>query len=90
MQFAVICIDRKNSLELRMENRGDHLAHLKKVRDNLLLAGPFLNDEGEMCGSLLVFNDLPKEEIEQWLAEDPYSKAGLFETVELKPFKKVL
>lgn len=90
MQFAVICIDRKNSLELRMENRGDHLAHLKKVRDNLLIAGPFLSDEGEMCGSLLVFNDLPKEEIEQWLEEDPYSKAGLFETVELKPFKKVL
>lgn len=90
MQYAAICIDKKDSENLRLENRGDHLAHLKKVRKNILIAGPFLSDNGTMCGSLLVFDGLEKSELEAWLEEDPYAKAGLFETVEVKPFKKVL
>ena len=90
MQFAAICIDKENSENLRLENRGDHIAHLKKVKDNMLLAGPFLTDAGRMCGSLLVFNGMKLEEIETWLAEDPYAKAGLFASVEVKPFKQVI
>ncbi len=90
MQYAAICIDKENSENLRLENRGDHIAHLKKVKDNMLLAGPFLTDAGRMCGSLLVFNGMKLEEIETWLEEDPYAKAGLFASVEVKPFKKVI
>lgn len=90
MQYVAICIDKENSENLRLENRNDHIAHLKKVKDNMLLAGPFLTDEGRMCGSLLVFNDLSLDEINSWLEEDPYAKAGLFRSVEVKPFKKVI
>ena len=90
MQFAAICIDKENSENLRLENRGDHIAHLKKVKDNMLLAGPFLTETGRMCGSLLVFNGMKLEEIKTWLEEDPYSKAGLFQSVEVKPFKQVI
>ena len=90
MQFAAVCLDKENSEHLRLENRGPHLEHLKKMRDKILLAGPFLNDEGKMCGSLLVFEGLERGEIESWLEEDPYNKAGLFKSVELRPFKKVL
>jgi uncharacterized protein YciI len=90
MQYVAICIDKENSENLRLENRGDHIAHLKKVKDNMLLAGPFLTDAGRMCGSLLVFNGMKLEEIETWLEEDPYAKAGLFASVEVKPFKQVI
>lgn len=90
MQYAAICMDKPNSENLRLENRGEHLGHLKKVRDNILIAGPFLNDEDSMCGSLLVFDGLTLDEINDWLANDPYAKAGLFETVEVRPFRKVL
>lgn len=90
MQFAVICIDKDDSEHLRLENRGEHIVHLKKVKDNLLLAGPFLTDAGRMCGSLLVFNGMTVEEINLWLEQDPYAKAGLFQSVEVKPFKKVI
>lgn len=90
MQYAVICIDKENSENLRLENRTGHIAHLKTVKDNMLLAGPFLNEAGRMCGSLLVFNDLSQEEINNWLEQDPYSKAGLFQSVEVKPFKRVI
>lgn len=90
MQYAAICIDKKESENLRLENRGEHLAHLKKVREHILIAGPFLSDEGSMCGSLLVFDGMSRDELETWLKEDPYAIAGLFESVEIKPFKKVL
>lgn len=90
MQFAAICLDKDNAENLRLENRGAHLEHLKKIRGNLLLAGPFLNENGGMCGSLLVFNDIEESDIQNWLEDDPYNKAGLFQSVELKPFKKVL
>lgn len=90
MQYAAVCIDKPNSESLRMENRGAHIEHLKKVKENMLLAGPFLNDDGRMCGSLLVFHGLSLEEVNSWLQDDPYAKAGLFESVEVRPFKKVL
>lgn len=90
MQYAAICLDKDQAENLRLENRGAHIEHLRKVRDNILLAGPFLNDEGGMCGSLLVFDNMSKEEIKTWLESDPYAKAGLFQSVEIKPFKKVL
>ncbi len=90
MQFAAICIDKENAENLRLENRGPHLEHLKKVRDKMLLAGPFLTQEGRMCGSLLVFEGLTEAEIKSWLEDDPYNKAGLFQSVDLKPFKKVI
>ena len=90
MQFVAICKDKENSEHLRLENRGAHIEHLKKIKPHLLLAGPFLTDTGRMCGSLLVFEGLSKEEIETWLQDDPYSKAGLFQSVELTPFKKVI
>lgn len=90
MQFAAICIDKDNSENIRLENRVSHIAHLKKVKDHILLAGPFLNDEGRMCGSLLVFKDMEQSEITTWLEQDPYAKAGLFQSVEIKPFKQVL
>ncbi len=90
MQFAAICIDKENSEHIRLENRADHIEHLKKVKHHMLLAGPFLNNEGRMCGSLLVFNDMPLEDINQWLEQDPYNQANLFQSVEVKPFKKVI
>ena len=90
MQYTAICKDKENSEHIRLENRSAHIDHLKKIKSNLLLAGPFLTDAGRMCGSLLVFEGLTKEEIETWLEEDPYNKADLFQSVELTPFKRVI
>lgn len=90
MQYVAICIDKENSEQLRLDNRAEHIVHLKKVKDDMLLAGPFLNDAGRMCGSLLVFNGMKLEDIQAWMDADPYSKAGLFETVEIRPFKQVI
>jgi len=89
MFFALICRDKPGALQTRLDNRD---AHLKYIADTkcVLQAGPFLDENGSMCGSLVVLDVDDKLSAEAWAASDPYAKAGLFESVEIKAWKKVV
>jgi uncharacterized protein YciI len=54
------------------------------------MAGPFLNEAGEMSGSLVILDVASKAEAEAWAAADPYAKAGLFAKVRIEEWKKVI
>ena len=49
-----------------------------------------IDDAGAMCGSILMLATDDRAEAEAWAAGDPYAKAGLFESVEIKAFKHVI
>lgn len=89
MRAALICIDKPGHLEVRKANREAHLAY---IRDTgvVEMAGPFLSEAGEMCGSLLVLEVADLAAARDWAAGDPYGKAGLFERVEIREWKKVV
>ena len=86
--FAVICRDKPGALETRLANRDAHLAH---IRDSGIVtyAGPFLQD-GQMCGSLVVLDTTDLAAAQAWADADPYMIAGVYASVTVKPFKKVL
>ena len=86
--FAVICRDKPDHLSVRLETRAQHLEFLG-ARDVVRMAGPLL-DAGEMRGSLIVIEMGSLEDAQSWAAEDPYKAAGLFETVEVIEWKKVI
>jgi len=98
MLYAIISQDVKNSLENRLAARPDHLARLETLKDEgrLILAGPHpaldTENPGEagFTGSLVVaeFNSLT--DAQTWADADPYIVAGVYEKVNVKPFKKVL
>ena len=88
MYFAVICKDKPNSLDLRLANRDNHLAHAANA--TILFGGPMLDDDGNMCGSLLVIDAEDRAAVEDFAVNDPYAKAGLFESVEITAWKKVM
>ncbi len=98
MWYAIISQDVKNSLELRASVREKHLARLTVLvnEGRLLTAGPHpaidANDPGPagFTGSLIVadFQSLP--EAKRWADADPYIVAGVYESVVVKPFKRVL
>ena len=91
MQYAIHCLDKPNSLDLRMANREAHVAHLKANLDHLVSAGPLLSDDGQtMIGSLIIVDFAEKTALDTFVANDPYAKAGLFQSVSVKPWKKVL
>ena len=85
--FVLTCIDKPNVLEIRTATRETHIAYLKGFADSLLLAGPFLDDAGEMCGSLLIFEAPDKAAVQAFSDGDPYAQAGIFARVEIRGFR---
>ena len=89
MLFALIALDKPGALAVRQENRAAHLAYVDET-GCVAQAGPFLNDAGDMVGSLIIL-DLPDiEAAHAWAEGDPYGKAGLFDSVTIRPWKKVI
>ena len=89
MLYAIICTDKPGALQTRMDNREAHLAHIKGTNGAIVQAGPFLDAEGQMCGSLLIMEAEDISVPEAWAAADPYALAGLFASVEIRPWKRV-
>jgi uncharacterized protein len=89
MLFALICMDKPASLELRLATGPQHLAYLQTYIDRLVEAGPLLDCEGRPCGSLLIIDVNDRAEAEGFAAEDPYAKAGLFESTIIRSWRAV-
>ncbi len=89
MLYALICTDRPGGLALREEVRAAHLAYIEAT-GSVAHAGPFLDAAGAMSGSLVVVEAATREAAEAWAAADPYARAGLFETVEIRAWRKVI
>jgi len=87
MLFLVHTWDRPRALDVRMANRNDHIAWLTARGDAVKAAGPWLDDAGDMAGSLLIVEADDRAELDAWLAQDPYARAGLFERVEIAPWR---
>lgn len=89
MRVALICIDKPGHLHIRQDNRPAHLAHIQ-TSGVVEMAGPFLNEQGEMLGSLVVLDVPDLQAARHWAAQDPYAKAGLFQSVDIREWKKVI
>jgi uncharacterized protein YciI len=87
MLFALICTDRPGSLDTRMATRPAHLAYLETYQAKLVHAGALLDVDGRPCGSLLVIDVPGRAEADGFAEGDPYARAGLFESVIIRPFR---
>jgi uncharacterized protein YciI len=96
--YAIIGQDSENSLEKRLAARPDHIKRLEALKQEgrLFVAGPFPAidniDPGPagFSGSLIVAEFDSLEVAQSWADQDPYVAAGVYESVTIKPFKKVL
>lgn len=98
MLYAIIAIDADDSLARRREARPRHLARLEALlaQGRLVLAGPHpavdSTDPGEagFTGSLIVAEFESLVAAQAWADADPYVAAGIYASVSVKPFLKVL
>ena len=98
MLYAIISQDIENSLEKRKSARPDHVARLNQLKDagRLIIAGPHPAidsiDPGEagFTGSLIVAEFENLKEARSWADADPYVTAGVYSSVVVKTFNKVL
>lgn len=89
MRFAIITTDKPGALETRMENRPAHVSYLKES-GVVEMAGPFLDENDQMCGSLIVIDVDDLSAAKAWAENDPYKKAGLFSDVRIQAWNKVI
>jgi len=86
--YVITGMDRPGTAELRTATREQHLAF---VRDQTFVrfrvGGPFLSPEGKMIGSLLIVETDDPGRVAEFVNNDPYGKAGLFERVDVRPWK---
>ncbi len=98
MYYAIISEDHPNSLEQRLAARPAHLERLQALaaEGRLLVAGPHPAIDSEdpgpagFTGSLVIAEFSSLEEAQSWADADPYIEAGVYQSVKIKPYKKVL
>ena len=90
MLFALVALDRPNAVEDRKRVRPDHLKFLDNLGDSLKLAGPYLNDQGDGIGSIVIIESESLDTARAAFDRDPYVEAGLFDMVMVKPWKIVV
>ena len=90
MPFAILALDKPGSGSVRTDSRPAHLDHLDRHAAKLLAGGAVLADDAATpVGSLIVYDSEDRAEVEAFLAADPFSKAGLFASVAIYPWRKV-
>ncbi len=88
MLIALIARDKDGALQTRLDNRAAHLAYIEET-GVVSQAGPLLDGDA-MIGSLVILDVADLDAAHNWAENDPYAKAGLFQSVELIPWKKVI
>jgi uncharacterized protein YciI len=86
--FVLSCLDRPGALPVRMGAREAHLAWVKD--QPLILGGPYLDEAGDMAGSLMIIEVADLAAAKAFNAADPYTQAGLWAAVEIRPFRITL
>ena len=87
MIYAITLLDKPLSADLRQRVRPQHKAYLAAVADRIAFAGPLMAEDGEtMIGSLLAIDFDSRESALAWLAEEPFTKAGLYARTSVAPF----
>ncbi|MCB1385533.1 MAG: YciI family protein [Hyphomicrobiales bacterium] len=87
MLFAIYGLDAPGKLSTRLEVRPENLKFLEQAEAKMLVAGPLLDQSREkMTGSLIIVDFPTREDVEDWVASSPLTKAGVYQHVEIHEF----
>jgi uncharacterized protein YciI len=86
--FVVHALDASGKEEARAANRPAHRDRLRRHDHPLAVrvGGPLLDDDGRMCGTMLVIEADSRKAVENYIAGDPYALAGVYGTVEIHQY----
>ncbi len=89
MPYAIQTKDKAGSSQIRADNRTAHIEYLTTNKHLLLAAGALIEDDGTGgSGGILIVDTDDRKEAERFIADDPFSKAGLFEKVTITRWRK--
>jgi uncharacterized protein YciI len=88
MPFAILTRDKPGHDKLRAEKRDEHIRYLISHQDRMMVGGAILEDGGRAYGGVIIFNTEDRAEAERFAANDPFARAGLFESVTVTRWRK--
>jgi uncharacterized protein YciI len=88
--FVITGFDRPGALELRSQVRPAHLDYVNSEAARIKVAGPLLDENDQPIGSLLIVEADDRAAAEAFAAGDPYRREGVFERVEIRPWRAAL
>jgi uncharacterized protein YciI len=90
MLFMLYCLDKPGALPQRLALRARHKEHVSRIADRLATAGPLFADDGtSMIGSLLIAEFDDRAALDAWLADEPFTQQGVYDSVTIRPFLNV-
>jgi len=90
MQFLILAYDGANQLNKRLEVRPRHLEGMHRLGEHIISAGGLLDEEGKMKGSALILDFDSREELDEYLANEPYAVEKVWERIEVEPINVVI
>jgi uncharacterized protein len=87
--YAIQTRDKPGTAQLRADTRAAHIDYLTKHKDLLLAAGALIEDDGTGGnGGILIVDTDDRAAAEKFIADDPFSRVGLFEKVTVTRWRK--
>lgn len=90
MQFMIKALDGENKLAKRMEVRPRHLEGMEKLQSHIICAGSLLDNEGKMKGSVLILDFPSRDDLDSYLASEPYVVEQVWEKIEIETMNVVI
>jgi uncharacterized protein len=88
MHFVVYCLDHPGVAERRLAHYDEHRAWRQASPLNTLISGPLTDFEGTAIGSFSLYEADDIEAVRRFVQDDPFNKAGVWNTVDIRPFLK--
>ena len=90
MQFMIKALDGENKLARRMEVRPRHREGMEKLRSHIICAGGLMDNEGKMKGSVLILDFPSRDDLDSYLASEPYVVEQVWEKIEIETMNVVI
>jgi uncharacterized protein YciI len=86
--FVVYALDKPGREAARLEARPAHRARLREHDHSVTvrIGGPLLDDAGKMIGTMLVVEAGTRQDVEAFVAGDPYVEADVYGSVAIHSF----
>lgn len=90
MHYVIHAYDHTDALDRRMAVRPAHLDYVRQLKANgqFVLGGALLDPNGRMIGSMLILDLETDEQLNQYLNTDPYIVQGVWDKIDVKPFRQ--
>ncbi len=90
MRFTILCTFRPGGLAEAKHYRLEHYTFLMHEQANILEGGPLLGEDGLPQAMLIVVDKPDHTAVEQFIAQEPYTAGGFFESVVIRPWAQVI